>query len=81
MAAKEQTNGHGGGSSSGAGGGKVAKRTLTTFTPGRPPWFDVTGEVKEAFIIGVAGGSASGKTTVAKYTWPLPRFAAHTGSR
>ncbi|CAF0938138.1 unnamed protein product [Didymodactylos carnosus] len=33
---------------------------------GRPPWYDVSGETKEAFVIGICGGSASGKTTVAK---------------
>ncbi|XP_067938012.1 uridine-cytidine kinase-like 1 [Watersipora subatra] len=40
------------------------KRTI--YTAGRPPWYDVTGELKEAFVIGICGGSASGKTTVAK---------------
>lgn len=33
---------------------------------GRPAWYDKTGEIKEAFVIGVCGGSASGKTTVAQ---------------
>lgn len=33
---------------------------------GRPPWYDSEGQGKEAFVIGLAGGSASGKTTVAK---------------
>ena len=33
---------------------------------GRPPWYDSEGQGKEAFVIGLAGGSASGKTTVAR---------------
>ncbi|XP_061602744.1 uridine-cytidine kinase-like 1 [Cololabis saira] len=38
----------------------------TIYTAGRPPWYNVTGTTfKEAFIIGLCGGSASGKTTVA----------------
>ncbi|CAN9507979.1 unnamed protein product [Ophioblennius macclurei] len=40
------------------------KRTI--YTAGRPPWYNVTGTTfKEAFVIGLCGGSASGKTTVA----------------
>ncbi|XP_033736949.1 uridine-cytidine kinase-like 1 isoform X1 [Pecten maximus] len=38
----------------------------TLYTAGRPPWYDSHGSHKEAFVIGVCGGSASGKTTVAK---------------
>eukprot|EP00123_Amoebidium_parasiticum_P021063 comp60933_c0_seq1/m.47879 comp60933_c0_seq1/g.47879 ORF comp60933_c0_seq1/g.47879 comp60933_c0_seq1/m.47879 type:complete len:482 (-) comp60933_c0_seq1:80-1525(-) len=38
----------------------------TIFTSGRPPWYDTSGEVAEPFIIGICGGSASGKTTVAQ---------------
>ncbi|XP_038057175.1 uridine-cytidine kinase-like 1 isoform X2 [Patiria miniata] len=37
----------------------------TIYTAGRPPWYDSHGELKEAFVIGLCGGSASGKTTVA----------------
>ena len=33
---------------------------------GRPPWYDSQGQHVDAFVIGLAGGSASGKTTVAK---------------
>ena len=33
---------------------------------GRPAWYDASGEIKEAFVIGICGGSASGKTTVAQ---------------
>ncbi|KAI0980121.1 hypothetical protein GJ496_005093 [Pomphorhynchus laevis] len=36
------------------------------YTAGRPPWFDSSGQMKEAFVIGICGGSGSGKTTVAK---------------
>ncbi|KAL4235813.1 Uridine-cytidine kinase-like 1 [Mactra antiquata] len=36
------------------------------YTAGRPPWYDTHGDLTEAFVIGVCGGSASGKTTVAK---------------
>lgn len=37
------------------------------YTAGRPPWYDSTGSLKQPFLIGVAGGTASGKTTVCKY--------------
>ncbi|CAF1259929.1 unnamed protein product [Adineta steineri] len=36
------------------------------YTAGRPAWYNATGEIKEAFVIGICGGSASGKTTVAQ---------------
>lgn len=43
---------------------RTNKRTI--YTAGRPPWYNVTGtSFKEAFVIGLCGGSASGKTTVA----------------
>lgn len=38
----------------------------TIFMAGRPPWYDVQGQLVEPFVIGVCGGSASGKTSVAK---------------
>lgn len=38
----------------------------TIYTAGRPPWYNKEGQHVEAFVIGVCGGSASGKTTVAK---------------
>ena len=34
---------------------------------GRPAWYDASGEIKEAFVIGICGGSASGKTTLAQH--------------
>ncbi|XP_032238285.1 uridine-cytidine kinase-like 1 [Nematostella vectensis] len=44
----------------------VFRRTnKTIYTAGRPPWYDPTGQLKEPFVIGLCGGSASGKTTVA----------------
>ncbi|XP_073675022.1 uridine-cytidine kinase-like 1a isoform X2 [Garra rufa] len=40
--------------------------TRTIYTAGRPPWYNEHGaQFKEAFVIGLCGGSASGKTTVA----------------
>ena len=38
----------------------------TIYTAGRPPWYNKEGQHVDAFVIGVCGGSASGKTTVAK---------------
>lgn len=42
---------------------RAPKRTI--YTQGRPPWYDSQGQQVEPFVIGVCGGSASGKTTVA----------------
>ncbi len=43
----------------------TSKRTI--YTAGRPPWYDEQGQVAgPAFVIGICGGSASGKTTVAQ---------------
>ncbi|CAF4240197.1 unnamed protein product [Rotaria socialis] len=39
----------------------------TIYTAGRPAWYEASGEIKEAFVIGICGGSASGKTTVAQH--------------
>uniref|UniRef100_A0A1I8J4V9 Uridine kinase n=2 Tax=Macrostomum lignano TaxID=282301 RepID=A0A1I8J4V9_9PLAT len=36
------------------------------YTAGRPPWFGKDGVIQKPFLIGICGGSASGKTTVAK---------------
>jgi uridine kinase len=44
--------------------GRRKRRTI--YTLGRPPWYDSEGQHKDAFVIGLSGGSASGKTTVAK---------------
>lgn len=42
------------------------RKRRTIYTAGRPPWYNSHGEaLGEAFVIGLAGGSASGKTTVA----------------
>uniref|UniRef100_A0AC35TZI9 Uridine kinase n=1 Tax=Rhabditophanes sp. KR3021 TaxID=114890 RepID=A0AC35TZI9_9BILA len=37
------------------------------YTKGRPPWYDQTGKpLKKPYVIGICGGSASGKTSVAR---------------
>ena len=36
------------------------------FTSGRKPWYSHDGEAKPVFMIGISGGSASGKTTVSE---------------
>ncbi|XP_064394292.1 uridine-cytidine kinase-like 1 [Halichondria panicea] len=41
------------------------KKRRTIYTAGRPPWYNSQGEIMGTFVIGLAGGSASGKTTVA----------------
>ncbi|KAG5876704.1 hypothetical protein JTB14_038024 [Gonioctena quinquepunctata] len=38
----------------------------TIYTAGRPPWYNSVGKKVEPFFIGICGGSASGKTTVAE---------------
>ncbi|KAI3379839.1 hypothetical protein SNEBB_010842 [Seison nebaliae] len=45
----------------------IRKRNRTIYTAGRPPWYNICGEPsQDALMIGISGGSASGKTTVAK---------------
>jgi len=41
-------------------------RQRTIYIAGRPPWYDAHGQLLEPLIIGICGGSASGKTTVAR---------------
>ncbi|KAK3602594.1 hypothetical protein CHS0354_034318 [Potamilus streckersoni] len=58
-------------SRAGGGGSQKSGRVYhsglrTLYTAGRPPWYDSHGQLKEPFVIGVCGGSASGKTTVAR---------------
>ncbi|XP_014227759.1 uridine-cytidine kinase-like 1 [Trichogramma pretiosum] len=43
----------------------LQSKTRTIYTAGRPPWYNFAGQQVEPFIIGICGGSASGKTTVA----------------
>ncbi|XP_057313417.1 uridine-cytidine kinase-like 1 isoform X2 [Hydractinia symbiolongicarpus] len=45
---------------------KKAKPRSICYTAGRPPWYNSHGHLTEAFLIGICGGSASGKTTVAR---------------
>uniref|UniRef100_A0A1I8A2X2 Uridine kinase n=1 Tax=Steinernema glaseri TaxID=37863 RepID=A0A1I8A2X2_9BILA len=54
-------------------GSKSEDHLMTTsdgrkvYTKGRPPWYDRSGKrLKKPYLIGICGGSASGKTTVAK---------------
>jgi uridine kinase len=41
-------------------------RVKTLSLSGRPPWYNTMGVQVEPFVIGICGGSASGKTTVAQ---------------
>ncbi|XP_051155349.1 uridine-cytidine kinase-like 1 isoform X1 [Leptopilina boulardi] len=43
----------------------LRSKTRTIYTAGRPPWYNSLGQQVEPFVIGICGGSASGKTTVA----------------
>ncbi|TKR62374.1 hypothetical protein L596_026350 [Steinernema carpocapsae] len=54
-------------------GSKSEDHLMTTesgrkvYTKGRPPWYDRAGKrLKQPYLIGICGGSASGKTTVAR---------------
>ena len=38
---------------------------------GRPPWYNQQGSLKEPFIVGIAGGTSSGKTTVCQFVFYL----------
>ncbi|VUZ54561.1 unnamed protein product [Hymenolepis diminuta] len=38
----------------------------TVFTRGRPPWYNREGQIDKCFVVGICGGSGSGKTTVAQ---------------
>lgn len=50
-----------------AGNTRVIEFSLAIYSiEGRPAWYNATGEIKQAFVIGICGGSASGKTTVAQ---------------
>jgi len=44
----------------------LCRNFRTMYTAGRPPWYDYAGQQVEPFVIGICGGSASGKTTVAE---------------
>ena len=59
----------------------TANSPATTYSAGRPPWFDlnlsgkVSFKTSEAMVIGISGGSASGKTSVSEYTRVLDSHA------
>ncbi|KAJ2080317.1 Uridine kinase, partial [Coemansia sp. S100] len=40
--------------------------TLMLKSAGRPPWYAPDGKNLPAYVVGIAGGSASGKTSVAR---------------
>ncbi|KAM8713844.1 hypothetical protein ACLKA7_014070 [Drosophila subpalustris] len=44
----------------------IRSNNRTIYTAGRPPWYNCAGQQVEPFVIGICGGSASGKTTVAE---------------
>uniref|UniRef100_A0A8W7PP91 Uridine kinase n=1 Tax=Anopheles coluzzii TaxID=1518534 RepID=A0A8W7PP91_ANOCL len=44
----------------------IRSNNRTIYTAGRPPWYNCAGQQVEPFVIGICGGSASGKTTVAQ---------------
>lgn len=44
----------------------IRANNRTIYTAGRPPWYNCAGQQVEPFVIGICGGSASGKTTVAQ---------------
>jgi uridine kinase len=46
--------------------GMIRANNRTIYTAGRPPWYNCAGQQVEPFVIGICGGSASGKTTVAQ---------------
>jgi uridine kinase len=45
-----------------------------TYLMGRPPWYDASGSVTQPLIVGVAGASAAGKTSVCKYPSSQEKF-------
>lgn len=50
---------------SGSSTTRLRKNAVLTET-GRSPWYDANGIPQDAYVVGVAGGSASGKTSVAR---------------
>ncbi|CDS01768.1 hypothetical protein, partial [Sporisorium scitamineum] len=41
-------------------------KTIVLTDAGRAPWYNSVGEPVPAYVVGIAGGSASGKTSVAR---------------
>ena len=47
----------------------TSTKNKTVYTNGRPPWYSISasdGDKNNCYVIGITGGSASGKTSVAK---------------
>ncbi|RDD41312.1 Uridine-cytidine kinase-like 1 [Trichoplax sp. H2] len=44
----------------------ITSSNRTIYTAGRPPWYNAAGQFEQAFVIGLCGGSASGKTSLAR---------------
>lgn len=42
---------------------QVRKDEILQHSHGRAPWYDMTGTPNQAYVIGIAGGSASGKVS------------------
>ncbi|EPQ32225.1 uncharacterized protein PFL1_00422 [Pseudozyma flocculosa PF-1] len=49
-----------------AGGPSTRSKTIVLAEAGRPPWYNAAGQTVPPYIVGIAGGSASGKTSVAR---------------
>jgi len=45
---------------------RQSSKNIVLTEEGRSPWYDANGVPQDAYVVGVAGGSASGKTSVAK---------------
>lgn len=48
------------------GASTTRSKTIVLADAGRAPWYNAAGEPVPAYVVGIAGGSASGKTSVAR---------------
>lgn len=48
------------------GSSSTRSKTIVLADAGRAPWYNAEGEPVPAYVVGIAGGSASGKTSVAR---------------
>ncbi|PWY98602.1 hypothetical protein BCV70DRAFT_201924 [Testicularia cyperi] len=48
------------------GASETRSKTIVLTDAGRAPWYNAAGEPVPAYVVGIAGGSASGKTSVAR---------------